>query len=79
LAKRIPKGARRALLAMTTVPTLPGRATFNANGAFNLTWCARSHGGLAQYVTQERRAAYFLTPLGERIRDRVKQEATNGN
>lgn len=71
LAKRLPKGARRALLAMTTTPTLPGRDTFNANAAFNLIWAARRYGGLAQYVTRNRRAAYSLTPLGERIRDRL--------
>lgn len=73
IAKRLPKGAKRALLAMTTTATLPGRDTFNANGAFNLTWYARSHGGLAAYRTIDRRAAYYLTPLGERIKERIQR------
>lgn len=71
LAKRLPKGSRRALMAMTDTPTHPGLLTFNANAAFNLHWFARRHGGLADYKTINRRAAYFITPLGERIRARL--------
>jgi hypothetical protein len=71
LAKALPKGSRRAMMLMTTTPTLPGRETFNANAAHNLRWRARKHGGLADYILKEGRAAYFLTPLGLRVRDRL--------
>jgi hypothetical protein len=71
LAKRLPKGARNALMALTDELVLPGRKTFNANGAFNLLWYARPYGGLATYSVINRRAAYRRTPLGARIQDRL--------
>lgn len=71
LAARLPKGSRKALLAMTTTPTLPGRTTFNATGGFSLLWVTREYGGLASYNAINKRAAYYLTPLGERIQARV--------
>lgn len=74
LAKKLPKGARRAILAMTTKPTLPGKVTFNANAAHNLRRKARSHGGLADHIGVGGRWAYYLTPLGERIKARLAPE-----
>lgn len=71
IARKLPKGSARALRALTDQYVLPGRDTFNANGAFNLTWVARSYGGLAKCKIIDRRAAYCITPLGERIRDRL--------
>lgn len=71
-AKALPKGSFRALLAMSSKPTLPGRDTFNANAAFNLTWKLKSYGGIAKYTVIDGRAAYYLTPLGERIQAQAK-------
>lgn len=70
-AKRMPKGSRRALLAMTGEYQLPGKSTFNANAAFNLTWRLRSYGGLAEYRIEKGRAAYRITALGQRIQARL--------
>ncbi len=77
LAKRLPKGSRRAILSMTSTPEYPGLKTFNANAAHNLRWYAVKHGRLADYVIRDRRAAYYLTPLGERIKARVAQSDGN--
>jgi hypothetical protein len=74
LAKKVPAGSRRAMFAMTETPQLPGFQTFNANAAFNLSWMARSYGGLAKSVILNRRAAYYITPLGVRIRDRLRAQ-----
>jgi hypothetical protein len=71
LVESLPKGSRRALLSMSPEYSFPGRQTFNANAAFTLYWSARSYGGLAEYVVPGGRRAYRLTPLGERIRDRL--------
>jgi hypothetical protein len=75
LAKRVPAGSRRAMFAMTETPQFPGFKTFNANAAHNLSWMARSHGGLAKSVTLNRRAAFYLTQLGLRIRDRLPRDS----
>jgi len=73
IAKRLPKGARKCLMALTRAPTYPGRETFNANAAHNLSWRCRNYGGLAQRCIIDGRVAYYISPLGERIRDRIAQ------
>ena len=75
LAKSLPAGARRALLAMTDEYVLPGRDTFNASAAFNLSWIARSYGGLAKSRVLKGGPAYRLTHLGQRIQDRLRARA----
>jgi hypothetical protein len=70
LAKRLPKGAARACLAMTGDWQFPGRDTFNANGAWSLHWTkgVGGRGQLAEYEARpagkHKRAAYRLTALG---------------
>lgn len=78
LAKKLPKGAARALLAMGPGWVLPGRDTFNANAAFNLSWWALKHGGLVHTKIINGRRAYYTTPLGERIRHRLASAMSAG-
>lgn len=74
IVKRLPAGARRALLKMTDDWQFAGRYTFNANGAWSLHW-TRGLGGRGILVEmanlpsgKHKRSAYRLTPLGMEAR-----------
>lgn len=73
LAKRLPKGAARACLAMTDQWQFCGKSTFDANGAWSLDRQGRrGRDALAESEAQKdgkwSRTAYRLTPLGLALR-----------
>lgn len=80
IAGRLPKGAKRAALAMTADWQFSGKATFNANGAWSLHWTrgAGGRGAVAEMECQKDgkwpRYAYRLTPLGLEVKRILEEE-----
>ena len=85
IAAGLTKGAARACRAMTDEWQFPGKATFDANGAWSLYWARTGlgKGAIAQMQdtpitpgNRKKRLAYRLTTLGLEVR-RILQETTD--
>lgn len=83
LLAKMPAGAKRALLGMTTDWQFPGKTTFNANGAWSLHW-TRGAGGRGAFCEMEnrpagrsKRGAYRLTLLGQHARASLKETSND--
>ena len=77
VAAGLTKGAARACRSMTSEWQFPGKATFDANGAWNLYWARTGlgKGAIAQMQdtpitpgNRKTRLAYRLTPFGLEVR-----------
>lgn len=74
VAGKLPAGSRRAVLAMTDKWQFCGKATFNANGAWNASWSAEE--AVERMLMKDgkwSRYAYRLTPLGIQLREYLSQ------
>lgn len=82
IAAKLPTGAKRACLRMTTSWAFPGKQTFEANGAHSLHWAKTGlgRGALAENELQRpdaakrvSRRAYRLTPLGLQVKAHLEE------